>query len=198
VTSARFAQLLQDNQAWAAAAVADDPNFFLRRAASQHPTFLFLGCSDSRVPAEAITGAYPGELFVHRNVANIAENGDLSLLAVLTFAIDVLKIEEILVCGHQGCGGVASALAGQTGTLVDHWLAPISEVVHSHADELAALPDDDARRRRLVELNVAAQVASLARNTIVLRARETRPLPIHGLVYDLTDGLLAESVLDEG
>ncbi len=198
MTSDRFQRLLEDNRRWAADAVAGDPTFFERRAASQHPTFLFLGCSDSRVPAEAITGAEPGELFVHRNIANVAGNGDLSLLSVLTFAIDVLKIEEILVCGHQGCGGVAAAISGTTGTLVDHWLAPIAEVARRNADELAALPSDDARKRRLVELNVQAQVASLAGNTIVARARETRPLPIHGLVYDIADGLLAEAVLDEG
>jgi carbonic anhydrase len=193
--SPRFQRLLDDNRRWATSSVERDPDYFARRLGGQQPTFLFLGCSDSRVPAEAVTGAEPGELFVHRNIANVAGN-DLSFLSVLTFALDVLKVDEIIVCGHQGCGGVAASLSGPTDTLVDHWLAPIVSMVERHADKLAELPDDDARRRKAVEWNVALQVKSLSRNPIVTRARDTRPVPIHGLVYDIADGLLSETCYD--
>ncbi|HSM14859.1 MAG TPA: carbonic anhydrase [Thermoanaerobaculia bacterium] len=186
-------ELLERNRSWAEASKARDPGFFTRLAGQQAPRFLWIGCSDSRVPANQITGLEPGEMFVHRNVANVVAPADLNLLAVVQFAVDVLGVRDVVVCGHYGCGGVGAVLDGRRFGLVDHWLHEVEEIRLRHEEELAALPDRDARWRRLCELNVEAQVERLAR-TAVVRDAWTRgaELELHGWVYGLDDGRLRD------
>jgi carbonic anhydrase len=181
------------NRAWAAGKVADDPGFFKRLEGQQAPEYLWIGCSDSRVPANDIVGLDPGELFVHRNVANLAPPQDANYLSVLQFAVDVLKVKHILVVGHYGCGGVAAAVDGQRRGLVDHWLHPIREVEHAHHHELEALPSERARWDRLVELNVIRQVKNVASDVFVQDAwARGQPLSVHGWVYTLGNGLVTD------
>jgi carbonic anhydrase len=188
-----YQRIFRRNRSWAADAVARDPEFFARRAAGQHPEFLFIGCSDSRVPAEMLTGAEPGEMFVHRNVANLVLHGDANLLSVLHYAVDVLQVKAVVVCGHYGCGGVKAAMEAPTHGLVDHWLGRVRDVIRLHEDALAALPDDAARYRRLVELNAAEQAYALQRNPIVQGAwARGQALSVHATVYDLADGELRD------
>lgn len=194
-----LAELFQNNRTWAADQTRDDPVFFERLCALQNPDYLWIGCSDSRVPANAIVGLAPGELFVHRNIANVVPADDANALSVIAFAIEELGVEHIIVCGHYQCGGVHAALAGDTTGVVHDWLAHVREVADAHADELAALGDDRARWDRLCELNVARQVRSVAELEIVRRVwREGRPLAIHGWIYDLHDGLLRDLELTVG
>jgi carbonic anhydrase len=186
-------ELLANNRRWAAATVETDPGFFDRLADQQRPRFLWIGCSDSRVPATQITDVSPGEIFVHRNVANVVSPSDLNLLAVTQFAIDGLGVTDVIVCGHFGCGGVAAVLAGRRLGLVDHWLRAVDEVRARHAAELAALPDDAARHARLCELNVRAQVERLCATLPVLDAWAAgRALAVHGWIYDVRDGRLRD------
>ena len=181
------------NRDWAAGKVAVDPGFFKRLEGQQAPEYLWIGCADSRVPANDIVGLDPGELFVHRNVANLAPPQDANYLSVLQFAVDVLKVKHILVVGHYGCGGVAAAVDGQRRGLVDHWLHPIREVHQCHRHELDALPDEKARWDRLVELNVIRQVRNVASDVFVQDAwKRGQPLSVHGWVYTLGTGLVTD------
>ena len=185
--------LKANNRAWAARKVAGDPGFFKRLVGQQAPKYFWIGCSDSRVPANEILDLDPGEVFVHRNVANLAPPQDANYLSVLQFAVDVLKVQHIMVVGHYGCGGVAAAIDGQRRGLVDHWLHPIREVHHQHRPALDALPDDRARLDRLCELNVIQQVRNVASDVFVqdawVRGQE---LCVHGWVYSLETGLVTD------
>jgi carbonic anhydrase len=183
--------LKANNRAWSLAKRQVDPDFFSRLERQQTPDYLWIGCSDSRVPANEIVGLDPGELFVHRNVANLAPPQDANYLSVLQFAIDVLKVRHVLVVGHYGCGGVAAAVDGRRRGLVDHWLHPIREVAHDHAAELDACPEAQARLDRLCELNVIRQVRNVASDVFVQDAwARGQELSVHGWVYSLGTGLV--------
>jgi carbonic anhydrase len=183
--------LLRNNRQWAARITAQDPDFFLSLARQQSPRYLWIGCSDSRVPANEIVGLQPGDLFVHRNVANIVVHTDLNCLSVIQYAVDVLHVEHIIVCGHYGCGGVAAAYVNRTLGLIDNWLRHAQDVMQKHQALLAGIANDEARVRRLCELNVIEQVINAAQTTIVQQAWERgQGLAIHGWIYALTDGLL--------
>lgn len=198
--------LLAANKLWSAAKQAKDPDFFLRLVAQQTPEYLWIGCSDSRVPANDIVGSDPGEMFVHRNVANLCTPSDLNFLSVLQYAVEILKVRRILVVGHYGCGGVLASLGPPKNGLVDHWLGPIRELAAQHEADLDALADTQARHDRLVELNVLHQAALLNANPIVVNARANgQPLGVHGWVYSLKNGLVTdlqapvpEGVVDPG
>jgi len=184
-------ELLANNRAWAAARVSHDPTFFTRLAGQQAPSFLWIGCSDSRVPANEIVGLDPGELFVHRNVANVVVHTDVNCLSVLQYAVDVLKVRHVIVCGHYGCGGIRAALDGTAHGLIDNWLQHVQDVKEAHHAELLALADVEARIDRLAELNVMEQVRNIARTTIIQDAwRRDQPLQLHGWIYGLKDGLI--------
>jgi carbonic anhydrase len=186
-----IADLLAKNRRWAEGKKAADPGFFRRLVAQQAPAYLWIGCSDSRVPANEIVGLDPGEMFVHRNVANLAPPQDANYLSVLQYAVQVLGVGHILVVGHYGCGGVLAALRDQRLGLIDHWLSPIRETMRAHADELAALPDETARHDRLCELNVRRQVANVAADPFVRDAWEQgADLAVHGWCYSLATGLV--------
>ncbi len=182
-------ELKKKNRDWAARKVAADPTFFKRLEGQQAPAYLWIGCSDSRVPANEIVDLDPGELFVHRNVANLAPPQDANYLSVLQFAVDVLKVQHILLVGHYGCGGVAAAVDGQRRGLVDHWLHPIREVEEAHRHELEALPDQKARLNRLCELNVIRQVQNVAADVFVQDAwARGQDLSVHGWIYSIANG----------
>jgi carbonic anhydrase len=185
--------LLARNRAWAEKIKAADPDFFNLLSQQQLPEYLWIGCSDSRVPANQIVGMMPGELFVHRNVANVVVHTDLNCLSVIQYAVDVLNVKHIIVCGHYGCGGVRAALEDSKHGLIDNWLRHVQDVKHQHEASLAALDDDDERLRRLCELNVIEQVLNVSRTTIVQNAWERgQELAVHGWIYALEDGLLRE------
>ena len=185
-------ELLEGNRAWAAAMVAEDPEFFSGLVDRQTPEYLWIGCSDSRVPANQIVGLAPGDVFVHRNVANVVVHTDLNCLSVLQYAVEVLAVRHVIVCGHYGCGGVKSALAGERHGLIDNWLRHVTDVQEKHAAELASLPEG-RRLERMCELNVIEQVANVCATTIVEDAwARSQELSVHGLVYDLRDGLLRD------
>lgn len=185
--------LLDNNRRWADGVAAGDPDFFVRLAQQQTPRFCWIGCADSRVPANEIVGLPPGGVFVHRNVANVVVHTDLNCLSVLQFAVDVLRVEHVIVTGHYGCGGVAAALDDARLGLIDNWLRHVQDVAHDHAAELAAVADRDARADRLCELNVAAQVANVARTSIARDAwARGQALAIHGWIYGLRDGRLRD------
>jgi carbonic anhydrase len=186
-------ELKTNNKAWARRKVAADPGFFKRLEGQQAPQYLWIGCSDSRVPANEIVDLDPGELFVHRNIANLAPPQDANYLSVLQFAVDVLRVKHILVVGHYGCGGVAAAVDGQRRGLVDHWLHPIREVHHDHRHELEALDGPRARLDRLCELNVIRQVRNVASDVFVQDAwARGQPICVHGWVYSLTNGVITD------
>jgi len=190
---ARLDDLKQKNRAWAARMRAHDPEFFRRLAAQQAPQYLWIGCSDSRVPANTIVDLDPGELFVHRNVANLASPQDANYLSVLQFAVDVLKVQHIIVVGHYGCGGVSAAVDGERRGLVDHWLHPIREIAHAHQSELDAITEPRARLDRLCELNVSRQVRNVASDVFVLDAwARGQKLSVHGWIYAITNGLIRD------
>jgi len=183
--------LKANNKAWSLKKIQVDPNFFKRLENQQSPKYLWIGCSDSRVPANEIVDLDPGELFVHRNVANLAPPQDANYLSVLQFAVDVLKVEHILVVGHYGCGGVAAAVDGRRRGLVDHWLHPIREVHEHHRHDLDAIEGDRAKWDRLVELNVMRQVKNVASDIFVQDAwARGQDLNVHGWVYSLHNGLV--------
>jgi carbonic anhydrase len=185
--------LLRENARWSGERTAADPDYFRRLSTLQAPEFLWIGCSDSRVPANVITGLEPGEVFVHRNVANIVYPADLNCMSVLQFAVDALKVRHIIVCGHYGCGGVRAVLDGSQTGLVEHWLAPVRDLFRAHRAELDALPGDNARVDRVCELNVRAQVASLSHSPIVQGAWERgQALDVHGWIYSLDAGRLRD------
>ena len=186
-------QLFDNNQAWARKILANDPEFFRKLSNQQSPEYLWIGCSDSRVPANQIVGLLPGELFVHRNVANVVVHTDLNCLSVMQFAVDVLKVRHIIVCGHYGCSGVHAALYRQRLGLVDNWLRHVQDVRTKYEDELAALPEGTERVDRLCELNVAEGVANVCQTTIVREAWERgQELWVHGWIYGIKDGLLRD------
>ncbi len=186
-----YEKLLLENKAWAAEKIADDPDFFNRLAHLQTPDFLWIGCSDSRVPANEITGTQPGEIFVHRNVANMVVHTDLNLLTVLEYAVNYLKVKHVIVCGHYGCGGVAASMTKNNFGIINKWLRNIKDVYRFHRTELDAIPESEERTNRLVELNVQEQVMNLAKTSIIQKAwaNEQRP-HLHGWVYGLKDGLI--------
>lgn len=188
-----YLRLLENNKAWVEKQNADNPGFFNELAAGQSPEYLWIGCSDSRVPANEITGTRPGEMFVHRNIANMVVHSDMNLLSVLSYAVEVLKVKHIIVCGHYGCGGVKAAMGNKQFGLIDNWLRHIKDVYRLHHNELDAISDEEKRVRRLVELNVIEQVNDLGKTTIVQNAwSNNQPLHIHGWVYDIQDGLIKD------
>lgn len=188
-----LSDLFDHNVRWAAAKRAEDPHYFERLSALQRPEYMWIGCSDSRVPANVITGLQPGEVFVHRNVANLVHRADLNLLSVLEFAVETLEVKHIIVCGHYGCGGVRAAMDGHRHGIIDHWLQPIRDVADAHRRELSATVDEEERLNRLCELTVAHQVEGLSHTPIVQSAwKRGRNLAIHGWIYGLRDGLLRD------
>jgi carbonic anhydrase len=188
-----LAHLLDNNRQWAERQIQRDPQFFERLCEIQRPDYLWIGCADSRVPANEIVGLAPGELFVHRNVANIVAPDDANCVAVVQYAVEVLSVQHIIVCGHYGCGGVEAALGGPLQGAADRWLHHVREVRSAHSMELDRLSNPPARWRRLCELNVAAQVQSVSRLPYVREAwHRGRPLAVHGWIYDLRDGLLRD------
>jgi carbonic anhydrase len=191
-----FNRILENNRKWVSSKLAENPQFFSRLAEGQEPHFLFIGCSDSRVPADAITGTGPGEMFVHRNIANQVFPSDINVLSVLQYAVEVLDVEHVIVCGHYGCGGVKAATGPAHNGLVDNWLGTIRDVLRWNAAELEAIDDEKLRLNRLVELNVIQQVYNLSRTPAVQQAWEKRRRPLlHGLVYELAEGLLRPLVV---
>ena len=188
-----YNKLLENNKAWSVLKKNSDPDFFIELSQGQKPEYLWIGCSDSRVPANEITGTKPGEIFVHRNIANMVVHTDMNLLSVLSYAVEVLAVKHIIVCGHYGCGGVLAAMGNKQYGLIDNWLRHIKDVYRYHHQELDAITDEDLRARRLVELNVIEQVHDLGKTSIVQNAwKKKQPLHIHGWVYDLSDGLIKD------
>jgi carbonic anhydrase len=186
-----YKSLLDNNKVWVSKNLEKDPNFFNRLADGQQPPLLWIGCSDSRVPANEIIGAQPGEVFVHRNIANMVIHTDISMLSVLDYAVNVLNVKHIIVCGHYGCGGVHAAMSNKHIGLIDNWIRHIKDVYRHHATELNAIDAEKDRFNRFVELNVAEQVFDLAKTSIVQGAwKKKKELHIHGWVYDIADGLI--------
>ena len=186
-------ELFEKNRAWAESVKQQDPDFFRKLARQQAPQYLWIGCADSRVPANEIVGLLPGELFVHRNVANVVVHTDLNCLSVIQYAVDVLRVRHIIVCGHYGCGGVGAALRGDRLGLADNWLRHLRDVMRAHRDELALLPSQVEREDRFCELNVAEQVGNVCFTSIVQDAwRRGQDLAVHGWIYRLDDGLLRD------
>ncbi|MEO8771536.1 MAG: carbonate dehydratase [Ferruginibacter sp.] len=186
-----YEKLLLENKAWAKEQNQVDPGFFKRLSAQQSPKFLWIGCSDSRVPADKITGTEPGEIFVHRNIANLVVNTDINLLSVLQYAVEVLKVEHVIVCGHYGCGGVKAAMTQHHFGILDYWLKNIKDIYRIHRDEIDSFPSDDDRVNRLTELNVQEQVFNLAKTSIIQTAWKNEQRPhLHGWVYGLSDGII--------
>ena len=186
-----YLRLLENNKNWVREQLELDPDFFERLSKGQSPEYLWIGCSDSRVPANQITGTDPGEVFVHRNIANMVVHSDMNMLSVLSYAVDVLKVKHIIVCGHYGCGGVIAAMKNQQFGLIDNWLRHIKDVYRYHHLELDAIDAESPRARRLVEVNVQEQVHDLGKTSIVQNAwKRNQPLHIHGWVYDIKDGLI--------
>ena len=186
-----YKSLLDNNKVWVSKNLEKDPDFFNRLANGQQPPLLWIGCSDSRVPANEIIGAQPGEVFVHRNIANMVIHTDMSMLSVLDYAVNVLNVKHIIVCGHYGCGGVQAAMGNKQIGLIDNWIRHIKDVYRHHATELNAIDGEKDRFNRFVELNVAEQVFDLAKTSIVQGAwKKNKELHIHGWVYDISDGLI--------
>jgi len=186
-------RLIDQNRAWAENIKASDPDFFQTLAKQQTPRFLWIGCADSRVPSTQLAGMKPGEMFVHRNVANLVVHTDFNCLSVMQYAVDVLKVEHIIVCGHDGCGGVKAAMSNLQFGLIDNWLRHVQDVFREHEEELAKIEDDNGRLDRLCELNVIEQVRNVARTTIVQSAwQRGQELGVHGWIYGLQDGLLRD------
>ena len=185
--------LFDRNKIWSAEITAQDPEFFAKLVGQQSPDYLWIGCADSRVPANEIVGLLPGELFVHRNVANVVVHTDLNCLSVLQYAVDVLDVEHVIVCGHYGCGGVQAALNNSRLGLIDNWLRHVQDVMKKHHSRLDELPDEASRLHRLCELNVMEQVLNVGQTTIVQSAWDRgKALEIHGWIYDPHDGLLKD------
>ena len=186
-----YKSLLDNNKVWVSKNLEKDPDFFNRLAHGQQPPLLWIGCSDSRVPANEIIGAQPGEVFVHRNIANMVIHTDMSMLSVLDYAVNVLNVKHIIVCGHYGCGGVQAAMSNKHIGLIDNWIRHIKDVYRHHATELNAIDAEKDRFNRFVELNVEEQVFDLAKTSIVQGAwKKKKELHIHGWVYDIADGLI--------
>jgi carbonic anhydrase len=191
--NSRYEQVFENNKKWVEKKKAGDADFFVKLAAEQNPDFLFIGCSDSRVPANEIMGLEPGEVFVHRNIANLVVNTDVNCQSVIQYAVDVLNVNHIVVCGHYGCGGVLAAMQSADLGLLNGWLREVRDVYRLHAEELDAIEDVDQRYRRLVELNVREQCANVIKTAQVQRQFMSRGNPrVHGWVYDLGEGLLVD------
>jgi carbonic anhydrase len=185
--------LLENNRAWAQRISSEDPEFFAKLSRQQEPEYLWIGCSDSRVPANQITGLLPGEVFVHRNIANLVVHTDLNCLSVVQYAVDVLRVKHVIVCGHYGCGGVLAALRDDRVGLVDNWLQNVRDVKQKHRTMLGALPDRDAQHNLLCELNVIEQVLNLSRTTVIQDVwRRGQALVIHGWIYGIDNGILRD------
>ncbi len=195
-----YRKLIRGNKLFAETKLFQDPDYFKKLAEGQTPTYLWIGCSDSRVPANEITHTQSGEIFVHRNIANLVVHTDSNLLSVLEYAVNFLNVKHIIVCGHYGCGGVNAAMSNSFHGFVDNWLRNIKDVYHKHEKELAAIEDRTDRANRLTELNVIEQVRNLAKTTIVQKAWSERPLFLHGWVYGLSNGLVKDLAVihDEG
>ncbi|KAB2731143.1 carbonate dehydratase [Brucella intermedia] len=192
-----LSDLFEHNRQWAAEKRREDPEYFSRLSSMQRPEYLWIGCSDSRVPANVVTGLQPGEVFVHRNVANLVHRADLNLLSVLEFAVEVLEIRHIIVCGHYGCGGVRAAMAGYGHGIIDNWLQPVRDIAQTHEQELDRFTDPEERLNRLCELTVASQVESLSRTPVLQSAwKQNKEIVVHGWIYGLKDGLLRDLQCD--
>lgn len=188
-----YEELLQGNRDWVQAETERDPDYFKKLAAGQEPDVLWIGCSDSRVPANEVTNTRPGQVFVHRNIANVCVHSDMNMLSVLDYAVNVLKVKHVIVSGHYGCGGIAAALSNKQFGLIDNWLRHIKDVYRLHSHELDRITDEEKKLNRLVELNVVEQVYNLCKTTIVQNAwREREDLEIHGWVIDLHSGLVKD------
>lgn len=186
-----YEELLNNNKNWAATKVEQDPDYFSRLVDIQTPNFLWIGCSDSRVPADQITGTQPGEIFVHRNIANMVVHTDLNLLSVLQYAVEFLKVKHVIVCGHYGCGGVKAAMTNQNYGILNKWLCHIKDVYHYHKNEVNEAKNDNEKLNKLIELNVQEQVNNLAKTSIIQKAWKQNNMPhLHGWVYDLHDGII--------
>lgn len=186
-----YQKLLLENKAWAKEKIMDNPNFFSNLVDIQTPEFLWIGCSDSRVPANEITGTQPGEIFVHRNIANMVVHTDLNMLSVLQYAVDVLKVKHVIVCGHYGCGGVKAAMTNHSFGIINKWLRNIKDVYSNHKTEVDAAGDEDARTNKLIDINVREQVLNLAKTSIIQSSWKKNNAPdLHGWVYDLHDGII--------
>jgi carbonic anhydrase len=184
-------KLLSQNRAWAGEKIEADPEFFKRLSALQAPEFLWIGCSDSRVPADMITGTQPGEIFVHRNIANLVVNTDINLLSVLQYAVEVLKVKHVIVCGHYGCGGIKAAMNQHYYGIIDHWLKNIKDIYRFHRDEIDAIDSENERANRLTELNVQEQIFNLSKTSIIQAAWKNEKRPnLHGWVYGLENGII--------
>ncbi|WP_380787164.1 carbonic anhydrase [Sphingomonas sp. R86521] len=201
----RYKQLLLANKAWAAELTDENPDFFARQAVGQRPEFLWIGCSDSRVSPEQMTMTQPGGMFIHRNIANLVNDDDLNLMSVLQYAVDVLGVKHVIVCGHHGCGGIKGTLGGGTEGPVHDWLATARQVLSEHQDEIDAQASEEAKVNRLVEVNVRDQIVRLARTATIQAAfARGQEVLLHGWVYDIRDGLIkpmmeidSTTVLDE-
>jgi carbonic anhydrase len=188
-----YAKMLENNKKWVTSKLEKDPDYFLKLSKGQQPPVLWIGCSDSRVPANEIIGAEPGEVFVHRNIANMVVHSDMNLLSVLDYAVNVLKVKHVIVCGHYGCGGVQAAMTNKHIGLIDNWIRHIKDVYRFHSSELNSIIDETDRFNRFVELNVVEQVLDLAKTSIVQGAWEkNQDLHVHGWVYDVADGLIKD------
>jgi carbonic anhydrase len=186
-----YEKLLLENKAWAAQKLENDPKFFDRLEHIQTPEFLWIGCSDSRVPANEITNTQPGEIFVHRNIANLVDHTDLNMMSVLQYAVEVLKVKHVIVCGHYGCGGVKAAMENKSLGLIDNWLRNIKDTYVNHKSDILELPDQKSRFDRLVEYNVIQGVKNLVKTNIIQMAWKSHQAPVlHGWVYRLSDGIL--------
>lgn len=188
-----LSKLLQQNREWAARMEQERPGFFHRLRAQQRPRYLWIGCSDSRVPANEIIDLPPGEVFVHRNVANLVVHSDLNAISTIEFATRVLGVSDIIVCGHYGCGGIAAALQPPQDRIVDHWLRHVRDIAKFYREELETIDDPDARSRRLCELNVAVQVVHVQESPVIIALRDQgQEVRVHGWIYDVADGLLRD------
>lgn len=188
-----YNQLLDNNKKWVAGKLAKDPDYFKKLAIGQKPPVLWIGCADSRVPANEIIGAEPGEVFVHRNIANMVVHSDMNMLSVLDYAVNVLQVKHVIVCGHYGCGGVQTAMTNKHVGLIDNWIRHIKDVYRLHRDELDGIPDEQSRFKRFVELNVFEQVLDLGKTSIVQSAWERgQEVHVHGWVYDIHDGMIKD------
>jgi carbonic anhydrase len=186
-----YEKLLLENKAWAHEQNLSDPTFFKRLSSQQSPEFLWIGCSDSRVPADKITGTEPGEIFVHRNIANLVVNTDINMLSVLQYAVEVLKVKHVIVCGHYGCGGIKAAMGNHHFGIINHWLKNIKDVYRMHREDVDALATEEERVNKLIELNVVEQVFNLAKTSIIQTAWKNDQRPhLHGWVYGLSDGII--------
>lgn len=188
-----YSDIFEGNKKWVAGKLNQDPDFFNRLSKGQKPPILWIGCSDSRVPANEITGTDPGDVFVHRNIANMVIHTDMSMLSVLDYAVNVLEVRHVIVCGHYGCGGVLAAMGQKQFGLIDNWLRHIKDVYRIHHEELEAIQDETSRGNRLVELNVQEQVFDLTKTSIIQNAWDNgKFLQVHGIVYDIANGILKD------